>query len=194
MLPATLVVERAMSDFEFEQFCFRNDLVQIERTRDGAIQLYPLNGARSSFANALITGQLGQWCHQRARGMVVGSDAGFFLPDGSMLCPNAAYISNESIKSVPRLELRGIPHLCPDFVIELLTNWKRLEVLEKKMPLWITNGASLAWLIDPNRRIATVYKPGDEPKSARGKWLEGDGPVAGFKLDLEEIWDCYRNG
>lgn len=54
---------------------------------------------------------------------------------------------------------------------------------------WIDNGAELGWMIDPRARTVTVFRPGLEPEVHTGiTKLEGEGPVAGFVLDLEPIW------
>lgn len=192
MLPARLMPEYAMSDEQLQRFCYLNDLVQIERSSDGTIHLYPMNSIATSDANSEITAQLRNWSTRNNAGRAVGSSVGFFLPDGSMLCPNASLISNARWNAISREELEGIPHFAPEFVIELVSNWKTLEVLRRKMPLWIANGVSLAWLVDPDTRCVTLYRPLAEPVTINGDWLDGDGPVRGFRSDLREIWNCYE--
>jgi Uma2 family endonuclease len=192
MLPARLVPERAMSDEEFQQFCFTNDAVQIERGSDGIIHLYPMNAAVTGDANSEITGQLRTWSNRNNVGKAVGSSVGYFLPDGSMLCPNAAFVSNTKWQAMTQEELKGIPRFAPDFVIELVSDWKTLDRLRRKMPLWFTNGVLLGWLVDPDVRAVTIYRPWEEPVTVSGDWLDGDGPVAGLRFNLPEIWRCYE--
>jgi len=117
-LPATLAPERPIPDTEFQRFCADNSLVQVERTSEGLIHLYPLNDLMTSCANASITAQLRNWWHAQDRqGSTLGSSAGFFLPDSSMLSPSAAYVSPERLEGVSISEKKGIPQLCPDFVV-----------------------------------------------------------------------------
>jgi Uma2 family endonuclease len=54
--------------------------------------------------------------------------------------------------------------------------------------LWIENGVSLGWLIDPGGRSATVYRRQAVPVTVTADWLAGEGPVDGFRFDLREIW------
>jgi Uma2 family endonuclease len=190
-LPATLASERPLSDAEFQEFCIGNSKVQIERTSDGLVHIYPLNGAMTSSANASITGQLRSWWHTHRQGLAVGSSAGFFLPDRSMLCPNAAYVSQERLERISVSEREGIPHVCPDFVIELLTNWESVEALQRKLDVWINNGVTVAWLINPVHRTVTIYEAGTDSVSFGIDTVTGKGPVAGFDLDLGEVWSCY---
>ena len=54
---------------------------------------------------------------------------------------------------------------------------------------WIENGAELAWMINPATRTVTVFRPGQEPQDHVGfDTLTGEGPVAGFVLNLRDIW------
>jgi Uma2 family endonuclease len=55
---------------------------------------------------------------------------------------------------------------------------------------WIANGAELAWLIDPERLAVEVYRPGSEPDVlVEPERVAGEGPVAGFVLDLRQVWE-----
>ena len=57
------------------------------------------------------------------------------------------------------------------------------------MELWIANGVKLAWLIDGDARTVYVYRKGHAVKSRRQiVEIAGEGPVAGFVLDLKRIW------
>jgi Uma2 family endonuclease len=57
------------------------------------------------------------------------------------------------------------------------------------MGLWIANGAELAWLIDPLRKVVEIYRPGRAAEILEGgSSVEGEGPIAGFVLDLGRIW------
>ena len=83
-------------------------------------------------------------------------------------------------------------HHCPDFVIELLSNSDRLSKVQTKMQDWISNGAALAWLVDPYKRQVTVYAPGKTPEVVSGDSVEGSCPVEGFMLNLTKIWRFYE--
>jgi len=57
----------------------------------------------------------------------------------------------------------------------------------------VDNGAGLAWLIDPERRVVEIYRPGREPETlVDAETIAGDGPVEGFVLDLRPVWDPDR--
>jgi Uma2 family endonuclease len=79
--------------------------------------------------------------------------------------------------------------LCPDFVVELISPTDRIPRVKAKMREWIENGAQLGWLIDADRRTISVYRPGLEPEELVNlDPVAGEGPVAGFVLELGDIW------
>src|SRR5215469_14067565 len=167
-LPRVLVLDPPMTDGEFETLCRENDGVQFERTKEGAIRMKPPAGGWTSSGNEEISRQLGNWWAEHKRGRGFDSSGGFRLPDGSTLSPDASFLSEERLKKLPKGELRSFPRVCPDFVIELLSESDALERLKSKMADWISNGALLAWLVDPYQRRVFVYRPGQEPERIRG--------------------------
>ena len=192
-LPRVLVLDPPMTDKEFEALCRENDGVQFERTKEGAVRMKPPAGGWTSSGNEEISRQLGNWWAEHKRGRVFDSSGGFRLPDGSTLSPDASYLSEERLKKLPKGELRSFPRVCPDFVIELLSESDTLEVLKSKMADWISNGALLAWLVDPYERRVFVYRPGQEPERVTGCKVSGEGPIDGFELNLAPVWKCYED-
>lgn len=190
-LPERLVWNPPLSDEEFEALCFENDLIQLERTKEGQILMHAPASLPTSSANAEIIKQLSLWWDSHERGRVYDSNGGFFLPDKSMLSPDAAYVLPETLG--PRSE-RGdkLGRRCPDFVIELLSPSDSLRKTQEKMKNWIANGAALGWLIDPRKRRVTVYSADKPPAQVTGDSVAGSGPVEGFTLDLARVWRMYE--
>ncbi len=77
-------------------------------------------------------------------------------------------------------------------MVELLSYTDRRRQTEAKMKAWLANGVSLAWLIDPYRKIVTVYGSSQEVRTTKASKVEGAGPVSGFILDVTEVWSCYE--
>ncbi len=192
-LPRMLILDPPISDAEFEALCRENDGMQFERTREGAIRVNPPAGGWASEGNAEIIFQLRSWWTIREQGRVFDSSGGFRLPDGSTLSPDASYVSAERLKSLPKGELRGFPRVCPDFVIELLSESDTLEKLQAKMEDWMANGALLGWLMDPYQRQVFVYRQGQQPERVVEPQISGEGPVLGFQLNLARVWKCYED-
>jgi Uma2 family endonuclease len=190
--PRSLVLDPPLTDAEFEALCAANDLILFERTREGEILMHSPTGALTSDGNAEIVTQLRLWWRTHRRGRVFDANGGFFLPDGSMLSPDASYVLPHRLEGLSKDELTGFPHLCPDFVVELLSISDSLSKAHQKMERWIENGVSLGWLIDPYEKKVYVYEAGAGTAAVTGNALPGRGPVEGFTLDLEEIWRCYE--
>jgi Uma2 family endonuclease len=192
-LPRVLILDPPVSDAEFEVLCRENPDLRLERTREGAVRMNAPAGGWTSSGNQEICRQLGNWWASHERGRVFDSSGGFRLQDGSTLSPDAAYISEERLRTLPRGALRGFPRVCPDFVVELLSESDTLAGMRAKMEDWIANGARLGWLIDPYHRDAWVYRPGMEAVQINSVTLSGEGPVEGFQLNLARVWKRFED-
>ncbi len=193
-LPRTLALDPPVTDAEFEALCRENvSNIRLERTKEGIVRMNPPTGGFTGSGNAEITYQVGQWWRTHDRGRVFDSNTAFHLSDGSILSPDASYVSPERLKTLPKGGLRGFPHACPDFVIELVSESDPVKAVKEKMNDWLANGALLAWLIDPYQRQALVFRPGREAEMITGDQVAGEGPVEGLVLDLARVWRCYED-
>jgi len=182
-----------MSDDEFFEFCQRNDDLRIERTAEGEIIVMPPAGSQTSHRNLGIAAQLWDWAEEDGRGQAYDSSAGFTLPNGAVRSPDASWISNERIESISEREIEKFAHVCPEFVIELVSPSDSLPELQRKMQEWIENGAQLAWLIDPFQRLILEYTSGAVRTSDAPDEMVGTGQVEGFRLNLRKIWKSVPN-
>ncbi len=190
-LPLRICLEHPMSDEELLQFCAANDVLRVEREPNGELTVTSPTGTGAGQTDSEINLQLGLWARAADAVVVFGSFTGFRLPDGSMRSPDAATASRAQWETLtPEQRRRGFAPLCPQFVIELRSPSDRLPDLQAKMGEWLRNGVQLAWLIDPERQAVEIYRPG----IARPEVLErpvnvqGEGPLAGFVLETECIW------
>lgn len=94
-----------------------NNEFKFERTAAGQIILMSPTHYLTGRRNNEILFQLTQWNKKHLKGECVDSDTGFYLQNGAMRNPDAAWISNERAASFKEKELRSFPHVCPDFVI-----------------------------------------------------------------------------
>jgi len=119
-------------------------------------------------------------------GQVV-SGTGFKLasdPD-TVRAPDVAFISRERL---PDPQTRGFPALGPDLVVEVLSPDNRPGETLAKVGDWLEGGVRLVWVIDPERRVARVYRQdGTETHLAENGILEGEDVLAGFSCSLTSI-------
>ena len=181
--------DRPMSSEEFFDFCQANSSWRIERMADGEIIIMPPAGMESGHYGSELSEQLNHWAKQDGRGKAFDSSAGFQLPNGAMLSPDASWIGNARLSTLTRKQKQAFAPVCPDFVVEIQSPSDSVPRLKRKMHEWIDNGAQLGWLILPDSRTVYVFRPGREPEYLNNVTrLDGEGPVDGFVLDLTEIW------
>jgi Uma2 family endonuclease len=188
-LPVRIRPERPMTDEELMRFCAKNEPLRVERDANGELIVMSPSGSEGGGIETDIAVELAIWARQDGRGKVFGSNAGFTLPDGSVRAADAHWVSWQRWNALTREEQKRFAPLCPEFVIEVRSESDRLTELQAKMQMWIANGAEVAWLVDPERKAVEVYRPGREAEVIEGgSVVEGDGPVAGFVLELGRVW------
>jgi len=189
-LPLRFRPETPMSDEELVRFCAANDFLRVERDANGEILVMTPAGNNTGRKNAYLIQVLGAWSDADGRGYAFDSNTGFTLPDGSMRSPDAAWIQAVRWDALSALDKERFSPICPDFIVELRLPSDNLAELQAKMEQWIANGAQAAWLIDPERQVVAVYRPGDEPEIHHHPTsVQGHGVIAGFELVMTRIWD-----
>jgi Uma2 family endonuclease len=181
-------IER-MTDDEFFHFCQDNREVKFERTSNGQIIIMSPTTYLTGKRNNEILFQLNSWNKKNKLGSTVDSDTGFYLPNGAMRNPDAAWVSTENLEKIPKSELDSFPRLCPDFIVELKSKSDSIQELKGKMKEWMDNGCRLGWLIDVDEEIVYVYEKGKEPREHKNfdLPLSGNPVLAGFELILSEL-------
>ena len=190
-LPARLAFpRRPMSDDEFYEFCTANPDFAFERTAEGEIIIVPPAGWESSYQSGDAYRQLANWAISDRRGKASDSSSEFVLPTGAALSPDAAWVSDRRRMRLSKDQRRKFPPVTPEFIIEVMSPSDRLKDAKKKMEEWMRGGVELGWLIQADRKTVYIYRAGQpEPEKRTGiKKLKGEGPMAGFELDLTDIW------
>ncbi|MFN7945519.1 MAG: Uma2 family endonuclease [Blastocatellia bacterium] len=179
-----------MSDEQFFEFCQLNRDLRFERTAEGDIIVMPPTGWETGNRNAEITAQLRNWSKDNKAGVSTDSSTGFKLPGGADRSPDAAWVRRERLAQLTQEQKRKFLPLCPDFVIELLSPTDDVNDLQAKMQEYISNGAQLGWLIEPENRRVYVYRPGAEVEVIENaEQISGEPELPGFTLELSVIWE-----
>lgn len=127
--------------------------------------------------------------HVRAHalGQVYAAETGFHLardPD-TVRAPDVAFVAAER---VPDPEPEGFAQLAPDLVIEVLSPGDRPGETLAKVGDWLEAGSRLVWVIDPDRRLARVYRAdGSQTQISSDGSLDGEDVMPGFSCRLGEI-------
>src|ERR1700761_719896 len=186
----TLRPPRDFSDDDFFDFCQEHELCRIERNAQGEIIIMPLLGFEDSIIQSEVMFQLWNWAKLEGRGLALGANAGITLPDTSVVAPGAFWFLKEVWRGIPRPERQKFALLVPPFVIEIRSASDRKEDVCEKMLMYMRNGIQLGWLIDLLTRTVRIYRQGQEFVELNDPaQIEGEGPVAGFVLNLKQICD-----
>ena len=183
---AKLKFPERMSEEAFYEFCAENRDLVLERDKYGNILVEPPVHYGTANYESDAHGKLYIWNEKYGAGRTYASSAGFTLPNGAVRSPDASWISNERIASLPELERTKFAHICPDFVLEIRSVTDRLEKLMNKMTEYMENGAQLGFLIDPVDQQAFIYRPDGSVERFVGLdgELSGEPVLHGFAMPL----------
>ena len=188
-LPAVLAAP-VMSDQEFVEFCSDHPDLNFETSADDDLLVSDFGPTEDGIRKSELAFQLRQWAKKDGRGSVAESSAGFVLPNGARRAPDASWTLRTRIQQLSPAKRKPFYHLCPDFVIELKSPSDRLRTLKAKMQEYMENGAQLGWLIDPETRSVTIYRPNQSPETYTNiDSLTATEPLTNFTLDLAEVWN-----
>jgi Uma2 family endonuclease len=120
-------------------------------------------------------------------GQVYAAETGFHLardPD-TVRAPDIAFVA---AARVPQPEPTGFAELAPDLVVEVLSPGDRPGETLAKVGDWLEAGTRFVWVIDPERRLARVYRAdGSETHLSDGDVLDGEDVVSGFSCPLGDV-------
>jgi Uma2 family endonuclease len=118
---------------------------------------------------------------------VFAAETGFQLatdPD-TVRAPDVAFVARDRL---PLSGTTGYPALAPDLAVEVLSPGDRPGEVLTKVADWLSAGTRLVWVVDPERRMARVYRrDGSESILAVDGVLEGEDVLPGFACPLDSI-------
>ena len=188
-LPIVLRPPSPLSDDELIAFSRRNKPYRIEKNAQGELIIMTPVGKTGGLREMRVAAALFEWADRDGTGEANGPNAGWNLPDGSTLSPDACWTSSSRIDQFTADEQERYLPLCPEFIVEVRSKSDSASLLRAKMLTWMENGAQLAWMIDPFEQTVTIYRPESEPEvKSKPEAVQGEGPVAGFALHMSAIW------
>jgi Uma2 family endonuclease len=188
--PLVLRLPQPLDDDSLLRFCAVNDALRFERTAEGDLVVMTPAGGNTGNRELYIARELDLWVEAQGKGIAFNSNVGFTFPDGAMRSPDAAWLSDGKWDALTKAQREKFLPVCPEFVIELRSPSDRISDLLARMEFWMSRGALLGWLIDPQRQLAMIYRPNREPETLlHPELLTGEGPVEGFSLKMQRLWD-----
>jgi Uma2 family endonuclease len=153
----------------------------------GRLIVHEPPGGRHGYVAANLAFRLNQHVDLTGAGAVFVGDVGFTLrrdPD-TVRGPDVAFVSRDRLpQPIPNSYLE----FAPDLVVEVLSHHDRPGEVLAKVGDWLDAGARLVWAIDPDRRLARVYRAdGTEDMLDETGQLLGADVLPGFSCTLASI-------
>jgi Uma2 family endonuclease len=178
---------------QFALVCAANPEAVLELGADGQLIALTPTGSETGARNSRLVMRLLQWADHQGGWKVFDSSAGFRLPDGSVLSPDASLVRLDRWDALIPEQRRGFAPLCPDLVVELASfsneGRRGTTALRQKLASYQANGARLGWLLLPEERAVEIWPAsGERQRVQQAEWLEGGEVLPGLRLELAEIW------
>jgi Uma2 family endonuclease len=146
---------------------------------------------RHSRATARLARYLDLWLDQRPepKGEILVGDAAFRLgkkPETTVGI-DVAYISHDLSAQSPdeTFLIEGPPVLAA----EILSPTDEHKDIVEKIELYLETGVAVVWIVDPDLRNVTVYRPGQqEVLFAAAQELIGDPELPGFRVKVAHLF------
>jgi Uma2 family endonuclease len=178
-----------LSDDQFENLVWANRESKFELTATGELLIMSPTGGETGNRNFELYIDLGNWNRQKGLGKAFDSSTGFQLPNGAKRSPDLSWITLEKWNALTSDQRRKFLPICPDFVVELVSESDDLKAIENKMQEYLNNGLRLGWLIIPKIRQVQIYRPQQAIEILESPLsLSGESILVDFVLDLTPIW------
>jgi hypothetical protein len=178
-----------LSDDQFENLVWANRESKFELTATGELLIMSPTSGETGNRNFELYIDLGNWNREKGLGKAFDSSTGFQLPNGAKRSPDLSWITLDKWNALTSDQRRKFLPICPDFVVELVSESDDRKEVEGKMQEYLDNGLGLGWLIMPKTRQVQIYRPQraveilESPMS-----LSGESILVDFVLDLTPIW------
>jgi Uma2 family endonuclease len=144
-------------------------------------------GFQHGAITADLAARLSNFVKSHALGVVVAAETGFKLatnPD-TVRAPDVGFIPTARVPSpLPR----GYADFVPDLAEEVLSPDDRPGEVLAKVSDWLNAGCQLVWIIDPDRRMAHVYRAdGSVSLVSAAATLDGEDVLPGFTCGVKDI-------
>jgi Uma2 family endonuclease len=155
------------SDERFDQKAFRHWLnerppsdINHYELIDGRIVMTPPAGWPHGGIGAIVAGCLNSHVRKDKLGVVLDSSAGYELPSGDTVEPDASYISAARFAAGPKPATGKFLRIVPNLVVEILSPSTLHRDRTEKKTLYERNGVDEYWIVDPARKEVTVFRLG----------------------------------
>lgn len=154
---------------------------------DGELKVSPAGMFHERIGVKLIR-KLDELAEENELGGVYGSSVGYRMKGGNVLSPDVSFVRKSRLPEGKSPE--GFGQFAPDLAVEILSPADSLNKIEKKISEYFENGSELVWIIDPGKRIATVFHSfTDSQIIYENDQLDGKNVLPGFSCRLKDLFE-----
>ena len=154
LAPLRLPPDLRLSPEQLELVCAENRDAVHELAADGHVVALTPTGSETGSCNGELFFQLKLYAKCSGEWKAFDRSTGFWLPDGSVVSPDAFLIRLERWQALSPEERRSFAHLCADLVVALASppddGPRGLTTLRQNMSVYRHNCARLGWLRIPH--------------------------------------------
>ena len=154
------------------------------------VEMTPVGGTHGQITSRLCR-RMADHVERRGGGEVVVGDVGFVLRLPSdperVRAPDVAFVSRERLPEgrLPEGFLVG----APDLAVEVLSPKDNPVEIQQKVRDYLEAGTRLVWLVAPQAKTVTVYRPDGSARLLRDhEALEGEDVLPGLSIPPAEIF------
>lgn len=155
----------------------------------GELVQSPMSSFRSSEIAGGILVALRTFAYPRHLGRVAGADGAYILsrnPD-NVRVPDVSFVRAERMP--PEEQWSRFLELAPDLAVEVISPSDTVRDSLDKVREYLDAGVQIVWVVQPSRRMVTVYHP---DRTARLYYddasLDGGSVLPGFTLPVADIF------
>lgn len=152
----------------------------------GVILAMPLAGGRHGACCSRVGRRLGNFVDEKQLGTVTSNGTGFITERGpdTVRGADVAFWSKERLPDVPK----GFIGVAPDLAVEVLSLDDSFSRVQAKVADYLAHGVRLLWIVDPEDRSVTVYRP-DQAMRILGEadTLSCENVLPGFSCQLADL-------
>lgn len=154
----------------------------------GVIETMPPPGTYHGVCCARLTRRVGNFVEDNHLGVVASNDSGFITerdPD-TVRGPDLSFWSQARL---PRFPLEGYVTIAPDLAVEVISPSDVFSRVLKKLQHYLKHQVKLIWVLVPEDRSVTVYRPGREQQIlTNSDVLTGEDVLPGFSCPIQELF------
>jgi Uma2 family endonuclease len=152
----------------------------------GVIETMPPPKGPHGICCSRVNRRVGGFVEDHNAGWTTCNDAGFILERGpdTVRGPDVAFWSRERVPEMPA----GYFEVPPDLAVEVVSPEDHFARIQRKVLQYLDAGVRLLWVVDPEDRSVTLYRPDQKPRIlGENETITGEDVLPGLSCRVAEL-------